>query len=535
MRVTFKETAKSLEKVGRGDYSPAESFAIIHDALNYNDEDFRPYVYAALSAGIWRLLASRSYNDELVDWFDAYRSTETLLRVRGEAELAFKVQAFSELLAKSHRFAEAQPAADVAGRKHVREILELLKREGPLVSRQRIIDEVRLLDANLSRVMLVLTTNGLVERVPNGREAFFSITRDGAAVLTKASKPNARVASQLEHTVAASLSDYSFPMAVWDSRGQLSQRTAAFTSLADGVGCNDDAPTLTDWLAKLETFADRRYDDNIDEVVVGERTIAIRSEKLPSGESLLYGFDVTSYSAREDASKQALDEASAEIAELEANIANIRSAMASYKAASKVLRQQFLNSVKRHQKVLVRSNISKSVSERKAIDYLTGAVPFGIEHLLLPPSIAHEENARPERVDSFQLINSVLQGVEQVTDRNIDVKYQATGSLMGHPKMLENSLGVMTAMFMIGFDATQTPKLIVKDDNGSLFLVFRGALAKETQNSRHGVFGSGSGASYCHQIANSFGGDVSFKTSGNDMATAEVRMPSFVSKERAVA
>jgi hypothetical protein len=324
-------------------------------------------------------------------------------------------------------------------------------------------------------------------------------------------------------------------MAVWDSRGQLSQRTAAFTSLADGVGCNDDAPTLTDWLAKLETFADRRYDDNIDEVVVGERTIAIRSEKLPSGESLLYGFDVTSYSAREDASKQALDEASAEIAELEANIANIRSAMASYKAASKVLRQQFLNSVKRHQKVLVRSNISKSVSERKAIDYLTGAVPFGIEHLLLPPSIAHEENARPERVDSFQLINSVLQGVEQVTDRNIDVKYQATGSLMGHPKMLENSLGVMTAMFMIGFDATQTPKLIVKDDNGSLFLVFRGALAKETQNSRHGVFGSGSGASYCHQIANSFGGDVSFKTSGNDMATAEVRMPSFVSKERAVA
>jgi predicted transcriptional regulator len=178
MDPTRKELARKLEAVGRGDFGTGQ-MALIRDALDHSPE-MGPYVYAALADNTWRLIATRSFNDGLVDWFNVCRCAESLLESAGHADLATKAGALADLVAKSHRFYEAQPISDVAQRKLSFGILATLKREGAVTS-ARLAEASGIRETSISKAILVLCLHGLLHRNDNGDAPLFSLTRDGSA------------------------------------------------------------------------------------------------------------------------------------------------------------------------------------------------------------------------------------------------------------------------------------------------------------------------------------------------------------------
>jgi predicted transcriptional regulator len=178
MDPTWKELTRKLEAVGRGDFGTGQA-TLIRDAMNHSPE-MGPYVYTALAENTWRLIATRSFNDDLVDWFNTCRFAENLLESAGHPDLEAKTRALTDLVARSHRFYEAQPIAEVVQRKSSFDILAALKREGSATS-TRLAEASGIRETSISKALLILCLHGLVHRQDKGDSAIFSLTRDGSA------------------------------------------------------------------------------------------------------------------------------------------------------------------------------------------------------------------------------------------------------------------------------------------------------------------------------------------------------------------
>lgn len=176
-----RDIVKRLEEIGRGDVSSSEISGIIRQALAMGS-DLVPYVHSALSEATWWLLTSRCFDDELVVWHEAFKQAEALIKVHSP-EYAVETRALAKLLAKSHRFLEAQPLSEVLRSKHVIQILSFIDQAGKQVSRHTLRENSGLLDQTLSNMLVILTSTGLLRRSGEGREAYFEMTLDGAAAL----------------------------------------------------------------------------------------------------------------------------------------------------------------------------------------------------------------------------------------------------------------------------------------------------------------------------------------------------------------
>lgn len=184
MPATRRELVVSLENVGRGDATPAEAVSAIREAIQ-SGEELGERVYAALRDVTWRTLTSRAFNDELAGWFDVMRHGAALARRASGASLAEKLRVLSDLIAQSARFAELQPVDEVLNRKHVIAILRRLASSVAPTARADLARSTGLANANLSRVLAVLASSGLVERKSSGKEALFSLTSAGRSVLER--------------------------------------------------------------------------------------------------------------------------------------------------------------------------------------------------------------------------------------------------------------------------------------------------------------------------------------------------------------
>jgi DNA-binding MarR family transcriptional regulator len=93
--------------------------------------------------------------------------------------VAERLTVLHELLGEFIALGEALDTADVTRRQHIAEVLDFLARHGGLPNRSAIGAHLSLGQANLTRVLNLMSAGGLVERSTLGKEASFTLSRSG--------------------------------------------------------------------------------------------------------------------------------------------------------------------------------------------------------------------------------------------------------------------------------------------------------------------------------------------------------------------
>jgi hypothetical protein len=104
--------------------------------------------------------------------------------------LAERLTALHELLGESIALGETLDTTDVTRRQHVAEVLDFLSRHGGQANRSAIGAHLSLGQANLTRVLNVMSAGGLVERSTLGKEAVFTLSR--GRLQTHRARPRAK-------------------------------------------------------------------------------------------------------------------------------------------------------------------------------------------------------------------------------------------------------------------------------------------------------------------------------------------------------
>jgi DNA-binding transcriptional ArsR family regulator len=164
------EHTATLESIKSGQASIEEARKAVERALVASDHETAENIYGALRGWTWKALTSRRFDDDLRSWHDLIRGASARMRRRHDSQ-ADRLRVLSELIYESVQFANANPAAEVLKRSHVREILSLLRRS-PLgeITREELLTATSLKQANLSRVLSIMASCGIVEREMYGRK-----------------------------------------------------------------------------------------------------------------------------------------------------------------------------------------------------------------------------------------------------------------------------------------------------------------------------------------------------------------------------
>jgi DNA-binding MarR family transcriptional regulator len=185
---------ENLEQLVRGEIGASEARQAIWRELDA-EEGYRT-TYAALCRWTWRAMIERRLDDEVKSWHRLLLDVAGRIAVQADSgssasdrahldrsAAAERVRALADLVRLLVDAAEASTLKDFTARAHVSAILRLLaSRAGIPIEREEIKTELRLRDANLSRVLTLLAANGLVERVARGKNAAFRVTPHGAAL-----------------------------------------------------------------------------------------------------------------------------------------------------------------------------------------------------------------------------------------------------------------------------------------------------------------------------------------------------------------
>lgn len=150
-------------------------------------------LYATICRWTWRALVESRLDSELRSWHGLILDLAARVSSQGGsatdergrarltgADVAARLRGFADLVRMSVEAADASVPREIAGRAHVIEILRsLAERADGYVERSELKSQCGLKDSNLSRVLTLLSMNGLVEREPRGKRAGFKITARG--------------------------------------------------------------------------------------------------------------------------------------------------------------------------------------------------------------------------------------------------------------------------------------------------------------------------------------------------------------------
>ena len=158
--------------------TPRSAAELVRGALASDEPQAAERVYRAFRAWTWKALTTRRYDSEVRAWRELVRATAAAAKSQREEAVSLKLDVLSDLLYESIQFAEHEPIAEVLRRTHVRSIL-LALRPSEGVGRLRLVESLKLKDANLSRVLLMMQSAGLIEREQLGKAAAFRLTLRG--------------------------------------------------------------------------------------------------------------------------------------------------------------------------------------------------------------------------------------------------------------------------------------------------------------------------------------------------------------------
>ncbi|MDA9430239.1 helix-turn-helix domain-containing protein [Bradyrhizobium sp. CCBAU 51627] len=187
----------ALEKIETGEATASEARRVISELLKDGTERSLERLYATLGAFVWNALESRRRDPEMREWFDILRRVSATLGPKNAA-YAERFRAFFDLLQMSINTSKLARPSEVMHRQHVVAILCLL-RDAPShqMEKTAIAKKLELKDANLSRILRLMTNARFVERTTQGRFAHFALTRDGLLELENSEKREGKKRSQL--------------------------------------------------------------------------------------------------------------------------------------------------------------------------------------------------------------------------------------------------------------------------------------------------------------------------------------------------
>lgn len=352
------QIARDLDGIGRGDSTPQEAKAVLRAALK--DPSNRERVYAALRDLTWRTIASRSADDEIGLWDDIIRHAAGLAISIEEAGLAARLRVLSDLVGQSARFAERQPINDVLGRKHTLDILNIIHRAGGSAKRTDIARKVALATANLSRVLVILTSSGLLRRLASGKEALFELTDDGRRALEKAGAAAPRPEPDLwwnELPVA---------IGIWDKDDRSTASNRSMRSVVEGIEAGLDWPQ---WKNRIESLCreERRLPGiGSREMRTGPSSwILLHEIQESDGRHVAMLQDVSIYKLQEEKLKHHIAALSEEVAQLRAVRTDIEHKLVSYQHALQSTRESVVELIgaARHQAMAAVATFSSTVDE----------------------------------------------------------------------------------------------------------------------------------------------------------------------------
>lgn len=132
-------------------------------------------IYVALRNWTWRMLRTQREVKDLWKWHELIRMAASVGSDGNPVNQA-RLLTLGELVEQTARFSEANPAAAVMQRDHVRPVLDALTRSGGEAWRHDLMQETGLREANLSRVLLLMEASGLVQREQKGRKVRVRLT-----------------------------------------------------------------------------------------------------------------------------------------------------------------------------------------------------------------------------------------------------------------------------------------------------------------------------------------------------------------------
>jgi DNA-binding MarR family transcriptional regulator len=169
----------SLNGIASADASPAQAREVLLSIFGQPTPDLLRDVYLALRAWVWKALDQRRRDSDLRAWNDSLGAASTLMAQHGQPSLGERITALHELLSESIGVGETLGAVDVTQRQHVAEVLDFLAASGGQANRSAIGERLGLGQANLTRVLNLMSMAGLVERSRLGKEAIFALSRAG--------------------------------------------------------------------------------------------------------------------------------------------------------------------------------------------------------------------------------------------------------------------------------------------------------------------------------------------------------------------
>lgn len=424
-----------LDKLGRGDLDPVSARLVIRSALK-SDQPAESRVYAAMRDMVWRILATRDFGLDLGQWHEVIAHTATLTRKKGSGAIAERLSALAELVSQSARFAEAQAPSDVLGRKHVQELLALLAAKRGDVARTTIKQELRVADANLSRILTLLSVNGLVHRVRTGKEASFRLTEAGRSAITVGGDEN------LSKPPLLSIEAIPFPLAAWNADGECIGMNAPFRRAAQKIGCEKAIGARhSEWSDAIDSATIERraleghggYEINL----AGDNWLHCRQSSWQNC-NMLAMLDISHERREQDRLVLYTRDLHAKVSKLESELAEFRHRAVAYGTAFKRIRESVVDAAvgaSRRLQDYIENSPGHAFAPKEELsplrDYLRAVTSTAGELLILPdPLITSQKEA--SFVDLKEEIEQTIENFRTLHASRFDVKIGRMQPVMVH-------------------------------------------------------------------------------------------------------
>ncbi|MGY3494374.1 hypothetical protein [Bradyrhizobium sp. USDA 4502] len=429
-----KTLEASLDRIGRGDATPAEAATTIRKALTA-EPSLAERVYDALRDVTWRTLTSRSFGDELSQWFEVMRHAAALTGSKNAASISEKMRAFADLISQSARFAELQPLEEVLNRKHTKSLLSAIAGAGKAVSNIALMSILGLRESNLSRVTGALQGTGLIERSSSGKEASFALTDLGR-----------RVAKKLDIFINDPGADREwwhdapYPLAIWKANGEPVGANAAFHQLTRS---RDPyvLPSLSDWKLIMTKGArdDQMTSNDTWRLQIDDATwIQFAEAVMSDGRLCLLGSDVSVVMRAMSDVENALKIAREAEARARHEFAETMNRLVAYQSANSHIRDEIMSVAARsNQRVRDTINVWGHAAvgqivphELHAVEKDLGAMQLAVRNLMYPVDVATHGKTASVWIDPNRIVTEAIN-----TARDLDPGIHVTASFAGVPRV----------------------------------------------------------------------------------------------------
>ncbi len=160
-------------------------------------------LYSGFRAWTWKALDQKRRDDELREWIDVIRRLR--LRIGSKNGRDRQLDTLADLIAESVAIAARLPVAEVLRKRHAREVLLLLHRSSEATPKKHVMDGLGINAANMSRIMNLLSSAGLIEIERSGRETHYNLSRVGASEAEKLAQRTIAISTKTKAVNVTSL------------------------------------------------------------------------------------------------------------------------------------------------------------------------------------------------------------------------------------------------------------------------------------------------------------------------------------------